>query len=666
MNLRKHVFLAMALAVLLFPCSVFAAQAQKQAAAPQPEAVQANTAALNEFQPDDSFRKDRHLLDRLQYDAFRYIWDHTFPESGLAYEDSRNKETGQATIGGSGFGVAAIVVAAERGWISHQDALDRVLKIATFLRDKTDRKNLHGAFPHWLDGRTGKTISFGEQDNGADLVETAFMMQGLLIARAYFTADTEQEKALRDCITELWHDVDWHWFTKSENNGLYWHWSPTADFGMGMKISGFNEAMVAYVLALGSPTHPISREAAKFWYSTEEYQPKTGNGYTIEAANAYGGCMFLSHYSFIGLDPRRMADEHVRRGYMVRNITHTLMNRAYALESAPAEHQFSEGFWGLTACDVKGGYRYQSAYNEIGTVAPTAALSSMPYTPEYSMRVLWNIYDNYKDKMWGPYGPYDAFSLKDAWFDNSYLAIDQLPIVSMVENYRSGLLWSLFMNIPEVQEGLARMGVQPLPAVNGFPQVVVPLKKTESGYELDALDLRRHPDTGLIPCPTAARRTAWSSSRWKTRRARSSNVLPVKAARSQPAGISPVYACNAGKVSAHHAHRRSDRRTAHPYELIRRAAQARMRNVLPPLSGDSGPGRLFCPERNRGGSLTRVRQEQGDVLMRHGRKISGMAEGAASWMAGDRRADAATGRLPAGGRTWKEQPRESLCVFSVL
>ena len=142
-----------------------------------------------------SFRKDRHLLDRLQYDAFRYIWDHTFPESGLAYEDSRNKETGQATIGGSGFGVAAIVVAAERGWISHQDALDRVLKIATFLRDKTDRKNLHGAFPHWLDGRTGKTISFGEQDNGADLVETAFMMQGLLIARAYFTADTEQEKA---------------------------------------------------------------------------------------------------------------------------------------------------------------------------------------------------------------------------------------------------------------------------------------------------------------------------------------------------------------------------------------------------------------------------------------------------------------------------------------
>ena len=501
MKLKKFVFLAMAGIFLLLSGNASAAEGDKAAAAPEVAAEKTPSAALNTFQPDDAFRKDALLLDRLQYDAFRYIWEHTFPESGLAYEDSRNSESGQATIGGSGFGVAAIVVGAERGWISREDAAKRILTMATFLRDKTDRKNLHGAFPHWLDGRTGKTISFGEQDNGADLVETAFMMQGLLIARAYFSADTELEKELRACITELWHDVDWHWFTRSENNGLFWHWSPQHEFGMGMKISGFNEAMVAYVLALGSPTHPISREAAQYWYSTEEYQPKTGNGYTIEAANAYGGCMFLSHYSFIGLDPRRMADSHVRRGYMVRNITHTLMNRAYALESAPAEHQFSEGFWGLTACDVKGGYRYQSAYNEIGTVAPTAALSSMPYTPEYSMRVLWNINDQYKDKMWGPFGPYDAFSLKDNWFDNSYLAIDQLPIVCMVENYRSGLLWSLFMNVPEVREGLDRMGVQPLPATNGFPQVVVPLKKTESGYELDALDMRRHPDTGLYTLP---------------------------------------------------------------------------------------------------------------------------------------------------------------------
>ena len=454
------------------------------------------------FQPDSAYLQDRELLDRLQRDTFRYMWEHTFAESGLAYEDSRNKASGQATIGGTGFGVSAIVAATERGWVSRESAVDRILKICLFLRDKTDRTNLHGAFPHWLNGRTGKTISFSEKDDGADLVETAFLMQGLLIARAYFTDDSARERELRDIITQLWHDVDWHWFTNSENSGLYWHWSPGHGFGMGMKITGFNEAMAAYVLALASPTHPISREAAKFWYSTDEYQPKTGNGYTIEAANAYAGCMFLSHYSFIGLDPRRMSDSFVKRGYMVRNTTHALMNRAYCLESAPVEHQFSEGFWGLTACDIKDGYRYQSAYNEVGTVAPTAALASMPYVPEYAMRVLWNIHDNYKKKFWGKFGPYDAFSLKDKWFASSYLAIDQLAIPCMIENYRSGLLWSLFMNIPEVKEGLGRMGVKPLAPSNGFPQVVPALRLTDTGmYVVDALDLRRHPDSGNYVIP---------------------------------------------------------------------------------------------------------------------------------------------------------------------
>ncbi len=453
------------------------------------------------FAPDTAYLKDRELLDRLQLDTFRYIWEHTFEESGLAYEDSRNKATGQATTGGTGFGVAAIVSAAERGWISREAAAARILKIATFLRDKTDRKNLHGAFPHWLDGRTGKTFSFSEKDDGADLVETAFLLQGLLIARSYFNGEDALESELRAVVTELWHDVDWHWFSRGENNGLFWHWSPTHGFDMDMKISGFNEAMVVYVLALASPTHPISRETARYWYSTDEYQPKSGNGYTIEAANAYAGCMFLSHYSFIGLDPRQMSDAFVRKGYMVRNTTHALMNRAYCLESAPAEHQFSEGFWGLTACDIKGGYRYQSAYNEVGTVAPTAALASMPYVPEYAMRVLWNIHDNYKKKMWGKYGPYDAFSLKDNWFDDSYLAIDQLAIPCMVENYRSGLLWSLFMNIPEVKQGIGRMGIRPLAPANGFTQVVVPLVVSATGYQADALDLRRHPDKGTYQIP---------------------------------------------------------------------------------------------------------------------------------------------------------------------
>lgn len=457
------------------------------------------------FTPDTAYLKDRELLDRLQRDTFRYFWEHTYPESGLAYEDSRHADV-HAAIGGTGFGVAATVAAVERGWVSRSDAVERLSKVAFFLRDKTDRKQLHGAFPHWVDGRTGRTVKFSDRDDGADLVETAFLMQGLLIAQGYFAEDDIREAELRACIEEMWRDVDWHWFTNGENRGLYWHWSPTHGFDMGMKITGFNEAMVAYVLALASPTHPISREAAQHWYSTHEYEPKSADGYTIEAANAHGGCMFLSHYSFIGLDPRRMADSHVTKGYMVRNITHALMNRAYCLEAAPPAHRFSEGFWGLTACNTKKGYTYQSAHAELGTVAPTAALASMPYVPEYAMRVLENIDSNYREQLWGPYGPYDAFSLCEDWFDDMYIGIDQLIIPCMIENYRSGLLWSLFMNVPGITEGLARMGVKPLQPVDGFPQVVVTMRKTAEGHVPDALDLRRHPDSGQYRIPFCSSR----------------------------------------------------------------------------------------------------------------------------------------------------------------
>lgn len=451
------------------------------------------------FTPDAAYLADRELLDKLQRDAFAYMWDHAYP-SGLAFENNRYTD-GPATTGGTGFGIAAIVAATDRGWITRQQAVDRLLAITTFLHDKTDRQRLHGAFPHWLNGSTGKTMPFGPQDVGADIVETAFLMQGLLIARNYFTGDGE-EAALRRIIAGLWEDVDWNWFTNNENNGLYWHWSPEYGFAMNMKVSGFNEGMVAYVLALASPTRPITPEAYAYWSSTDEYRPKTGNGYTLEAGIEYGGPLFLTHYSYIGLDPRQLADDKVRRGYWVRNVTQTLMNRAYCLESAPPENRYDAGYWGLTSCDAKDCYRYNAPGNESGTVAPTAALSSMPYTPHYSMQALRNLYDNHRAKMWGPCGPYDAFSLRDDWFATTYQAIDQLPIVCMVENYRSGLLWKLFMSDPDVRRGLDRAGLRPPEPSDGFPDMVVTLKPDgQGGHIPDACDLRRHPDTGLYTVP---------------------------------------------------------------------------------------------------------------------------------------------------------------------
>ncbi|MEG1684411.1 MAG: glucoamylase family protein [Bacteroides sp.] len=453
---------------------------------------------LNEdvsFIPDEDYRKDRELLEKLQRETFEYMWFNAHPTSGMVYERNTGVDT-PVTVGGTGFGIAAIVVAVQNGWITRDEALQRLLLLTNFLFTKTERQSLHGAFPHWMNGQTGATIAFSPKDDGADIVETSFLIEGLLIARAYFSG-TGDEAILRKRISDIWKGVDWQWFTKGENNGLYWHWSPTHGFEMNMKIAGFNECMVTYILAVSSPTHPISRAAYNYWTSTSGYQTKTYNGYTIQASMPYTGPLFFVHYSFIGLDPREMADSFVPGGYWVRNVTQTLINRAYCLETAPKANLYSPQYWGLTASDIRGGYTASAPDNDKATVAPTAALSSMPYTPEYSMQVLWNLYLNYRAQMWGTYGPYDAMSLRESWFATSYLAIDQLPIVCMIENYRSGLLWTLFKSDTDIGSGLRVAGISPPIFTPGFPEMVVTLKLTATGYVPDACDLRRHPDTGL-------------------------------------------------------------------------------------------------------------------------------------------------------------------------
>ncbi len=456
--------------------------------------------------PDASCLADAAMLDKLQQDAFKYMWDGGEANSGMAYEGNFDWGQRPVAVGGTGFGVAAIVVAADRGWISREEAVTRLRKITLFLRDKTPRKELHGAFPHWLDGASGQTVSFDKRDNGADIVETSLLMQGLLIARAYFNGPGP-EAELRSIITALWEGVDWNWFTNGEENGLYWHWSPKTGHS-GLRILGNNECLITYVLALASPTRPISRKAYGYWTSGNGYKPKNVYGYRIEAALPGAGPLFLAHYSFIGLDPRHMADSFVPGGYFARNTRHTLSNRGYCLQNAPAANLYSAGYWGLTASQVKGGYAATEPSRDSGTVAPTAAISSMPYTPHYSMQVLGNIlaeprgaYAELRKKLWGPHGPYDAFSLRDKWVSDRYLAIDQLPMVCMVENYRSGLLWNLLMSDADVRAGLEKAGIHEPEFATGFPEAVVTLLKKGGKYLPDAYDLRRHPDSGLYLIP---------------------------------------------------------------------------------------------------------------------------------------------------------------------
>ncbi len=453
------------------------------------------------FTPDSAYLADREALDELQRDAFRYIWEDADPDTGMAYEGSLDHwEVHPVAVGGTGFGIAAIVTAVDRGWITRDQAVNRLMKIVLFLRDTTPRQALHGAFPHWINGKTGEIMSFGKHDEGADLVETSLLMQGLLLARAYFNGPGIEEE-LRSIITGLWEDVDWNFFTDGRENGIHWHWSPESGFRMGLRILGFNECLITYVLAISSPTHPISRKSYNYWTSGNGYKPKTVFGYKVEAALPGAGPLFLTHYSFIGLDPRRMADSFVPHGYFNRNVKHVLSNRGYCLQNAPARNRYAEDFWGLTAGKVKDGYAASDPANDTGFIAPTGALSSMPYTPHYSMQMLQNLRGKLKKRAWGKNGPYDALSLKDNWYSENYLAIDQLPIVGMVENYRSNLLWNLMMSDPDIQAGLERAGIQEPSFSTGFPEAVVTLDKRGKKYVPDAYDIRRHPDTGRYHIP---------------------------------------------------------------------------------------------------------------------------------------------------------------------
>ena len=456
--------------------------------------------ALAAYVPDTDYLQDRELLDTLQREAFKYMWEDADPHSGMAYEGTWQSDTRPVAVGGTGFGVAALVAATDRGWITREEAVGRLMKITLFLRDKTPRDRLKGAFPHWLDGATGQAIKFGKGDEDADIVETSLLMQGLLIARAYFNGPGV-EAELRTVITELWEGVDWNWFTNNEESGLYWHWSPKRGFRMGLKILGYNECLITYVLAASSPTHPISRKAYDYWTSGKGYRPKEVYGYKVEAALPGAGPLFLAHYSFIGLDPRRMADAFVPGGYFVRNVKHTLSNRSYCLFNAPAKNRYDADFWGLTAGHIKDGYAASEPANDKGVVTPTAALSSMPYTPCYSMQVLRHLAGRLRDKIWGPYGPYDGISLRDNWASTDYLAIDQLPIVCMVENYRSGLLWRLLMSDPDIRAGLDKAGIAEPNFSEGFPEAVVTVKRDGKRYAPDAHDLCRHPDTGRYILP---------------------------------------------------------------------------------------------------------------------------------------------------------------------
>ncbi|WP_282018073.1 glucoamylase family protein [Salegentibacter mishustinae] len=410
------------------------------------------------------------LLDTVQKQTLKYFWDYAEPNSGMAREryhpdgEYPKNDSHVVTTGGSGFGLMAIVSGIERKWIERDSAVARLDKIADFL-DNAPR--FHGVWPHWLNGETGEVQAFSDKDNGGDLVETSFLAQGFIVVREYLKNGNEEEKAVAAKYDELWKSIEWEWYTNNKN-GLYWHWSPDYQWEMDFMIEGYNECLITYVMAASSPDHAIDAKAYHDGWAR--------SGDIVTDKEAYGiplilkhntsgdkaGPLFWAHYSYLGLNPKGLEDKYAN--YWDLNVNHTRINYEYTQENPNDFETYNENSWGLTASYTRNendgiGYTAHSPDTDRGVVSPTAAISSIPYTPELSMNAMRYFFADQNELLWGPAGFYDAFSLEgEDWVAPKYLAIDQGPQVVMIENYRSGLIWDLFMGAQEVQNGLEKLG----------------------------------------------------------------------------------------------------------------------------------------------------------------------------------------------------------------
>ena len=433
-----------------------------------PDAAHAQNSTPPVTEPADrrpaAFATDSAFLDYIQKVHLNYMWDGAEKHSGLALErihpDGKQSvaDTYTVTTGGSGFGIAGLLTGIHRGLISRKDGVKRLTHIVDFL-EKADR--FHGIWPHWLDGRTGKVLPFSKKDDGGDLVESCFLMQGLLCVRQYFRDGNKTERRLCKRIDRLWREMDFD-FYRNGKDVLYWHWSPRYGWEMNFPLEGYNEALIVYILAASSPTHGIPASAYHKGWARGGNIRSDAAPYGLplllkhNGAEQTGGPLFWAHYSFIGLNPFLISDRYA--DYRTVTVNHALSNYRYCVDNPKHYKGYGKDCWGLTASYSTKGYAgHAPGAHDLGVISPTAALSSFPYTPEESMCALKGFYAK-GEQIWGKYGFFDAFSQTDQWAPARYLAIDQCTIAPMIENYRSALLWNLFMSCPEIQEGLKKLG----------------------------------------------------------------------------------------------------------------------------------------------------------------------------------------------------------------
>lgn len=452
-----RIYICFVLISLFNSCSTSSSDGKEPSGTPLPTTPSVPVAILT----------DTEALDQVQKEALKYFWEYAETNSKLAreryYTNDPAFESNIVTTGGAGFGLMTIIAGVDRGFVPRAEAVSRLTTAMNFL-EKADR--FHGAWSHWINGNDGKVIPFGTKDNGGDLVETSFLCQGLLTVREYFKDGSSAEKALAAKADQLWKGVEWDWYTKGED-ALYWHWSPNYGWEMNFKLEGYNECLITYVMAISSPTHPITAAAYhKAWARNGAIVSGTSQFgipviFNYNGATGNVGPMFWSHYSYLGLDPSTLKDQYADYWALTQN--HAKIMNQYSIANPKQWREYSDKVWGLTASytrntDGSTGYTAHQPNNDIGVITPTAALSSFPFTPVESMKFLHYLYDEKKAEYVGIAGPYDAISPHYNWVTPRYLAIDQGTIVPMIENYRSGLLWKLFMNAPEVKPGLVKLG----------------------------------------------------------------------------------------------------------------------------------------------------------------------------------------------------------------
>jgi hypothetical protein len=402
------------------------------------------------------------LLDEVQRSTFRFFWEGAHPASHLApdrltrsHSEGAAVPAGPMAVGGTGFSIMAHLVAVERGWVSREAALARLSALIELL---WRAPCYHGAWPHFMDGDSGATIPFSRKDDGGDLVETSYLCMGLLCARQYFDGAATEERRLRERITVLWEEVEWSWYTRGGRTVLFWHWSPNNGWALEHEIRGWNECLITYVLAAAAPRYPVEPlvyhrgfAAGRAYLNGRRY-----HGIELPLGPGGGGPLFFAHYSFCGLDPRELRDAYA--DYWEQNVHHVEINRAHCIANPHRNKGYGPDCWGLTACDGPDGYSAHDPEHDSGTIAPTAALSSWPYAPGAALLTLRHLLTAHGGRIWTRWGFVDAFCEARDWWADSYLAIDQGPIIVMIENHRSALLWRLFMSVPEVQAGLSRLG----------------------------------------------------------------------------------------------------------------------------------------------------------------------------------------------------------------